>query len=377
MIYKTFRDGVKLSRLGMGNMRLPTQNGMGPIDREKAQAIIDYAITKGINYFDTAYVYHNGESEKFLGEALKKYPRESYYLATKFFVLANPDVKAVFEEQLARLQTDYIDFYLLHAMGMNPPERYLDKQHGIMNYLLDQKKAGRIRYLGFSFHGSPEQLENSLNAYDWDFVQIQLNYLDWTLQDAKKLYEMITERNIPVIVMEPCRGGRLASLSPETDAILKAAQPERSIASWAFRWLMRLDNVHVILSGMSSMEQIIDNVNTFEKDDPLTDEMSEILMNAGEMLLKQLNVPCTSCRYCCEECPQGLDIPGLLSIYNEYALTQSPMALMGLGRMEKGKKPEDCIECGNCMKHCPQSIGIPEVMKKLAEAAAKKPPQKD
>ncbi|NLO47769.1 MAG: oxidoreductase [Clostridiales bacterium] len=371
MIYKPFKDGIKLSRLGMGNMRLPTQDGMGPIDREKAQEIIDYAIAKGINYFDTAYVYHNGESEKFLGEALKKYPRDSYYLATKYFLLSNPDVKAVFEEQLSRLQTDYIDFYLLHAVGMNPPERYLDKQYGTMDYLLERKKTGQIRYLGFSFHGNPDQLEQSLNAFDWDFVQIQLNYLDWTLQDAKRLYDMLAERKIPVIVMEPVRGGRLASLSPEIDAMLKAAEPNRSVASWAFRWLMRLDNVHVILSGMSTMEQIIDNVNTFENDEPLSDDLNDVLMNAGKMLLKQLHVPCTSCRYCCEECPQGLDIPGLLGIYNEYALTLSPMSLMGLGRMDAGKKPEDCVECGNCMKHCPQAISIPEVMKKLAEAAAK------
>jgi predicted aldo/keto reductase-like oxidoreductase len=341
------------------------------IDRERAQEIIDYAIAQGINYFDTAYVYHNGESEKFLGDALKKVPRDSYCLATKFFVLANPDVKAVFEEQLERLQTDYIDFYLLHAVGMNPPERYLDKQYGIMDYLLEQKKAGRIRYLGFSFHGKPEQLEETLNAYDWDFVQIQLNYLDWTLQDAKKQYEMLAERGIPVIVMEPLRGGRLASLDPELDAQLKAAQPDRSVASWAFRWLLKLEQVHVILSGMSELSQIKDNVATFSREEPLTDAENALLIKAGETLVKKLNVPCTGCRYCCDECPQGLDIPLFMRVYNEYSLTESPMTLGQLRHLEKGKTPEDCIACGMCTRHCPQSIDIPDVIKKLAEAAAK------
>jgi predicted aldo/keto reductase-like oxidoreductase len=374
MIYKPFKDGIQLSRLGMGNMRLPTTGMMGPIDRVKAQEIIDYAFAHGINYFDTAYLYHNGESEKFLGEALKKYPRDSYYLATKFFVMANPDYKAVFEEQLSRCQTDYFDFYLLHAVGMTPPERYLDKQYGVMDFMQAQKKAGRIRYLGFSFHGNPDQLAQCLDAYDWDFVQIQLNYLDWTLQDAKRQYEMITARGIPVIVMEPCRGGRLASLSPEVDALLKAAQPERSIASWAFRWLLRLDNVQVILSGMTDLSQIADNVATFETFDPLTDALNDTLMNARDALLRQLNVPCTACRYCCDECPQGLDIPAFMRVYNAYALNESPMALMELGRLGDCKQPKDCIGCGSCMKHCPQSIKIPEIIKKLADIAAKMPP---
>jgi predicted aldo/keto reductase-like oxidoreductase len=371
MIYKAFKNW-NLSLLGMGNMRLPTKGeGMtAPIDQEKAQEIIDYAMSHGINYFDTAYVYHGGKSEQFVGDALSKYPREAYHLATKFFVMANPDYKAVFEEQLSRCKTDYFDFYLLHAIGMNPPERYLDAKYGVMDFMLEQKRAGRIRNLGFSFHGTIEQLEQCLKAYDWDFVQIQLNYLDWSFYEAKRQYEILAEHNIPVIVMEPVRGGRLASLSPSADAMLEAAQPGRSVASWAFRWLMRLPNVKVILSGMSTLDQIADNVKTFEKDDPLTDEQTEILNKACALFHSEISVPCTSCRYCCDDCPQEIEIPKLMEIYNDFKLS-GPMGLMGMERLEK--KASDCIACGACTAHCPQSIAIPELMQELAEAAAHQP----
>lgn len=213
MIYKKFQD-INLSRLGMGNMRLPVSRGR--IDEKRAQEIIDYAMAQGINYYDTAYVYHSGESESFLGKALKKYPRDSYYLATKFYVMADPDIEKVFEEQLRKLDTDYIDFYLLHCVNEETCDAYMKPERKYLDFLMEQKAKGRIRHIGFSSHGKPATLERFLNWSDcFEFVQIQLNYLDWTMQDAKKQYEIITEHGLPVWVMEPVRGGRLASLGRE------------------------------------------------------------------------------------------------------------------------------------------------------------------
>lgn len=368
MIYKQFKD-LKLSMLGMGNMRLPTK-GEGftaPIDKRKAQAIIDYAMTHGVNYYDTAYVYHGGESEKFLGEALSKYPRDSYYLATKFFIVANPDYKAVFEEQIRRLKTDHIDFYMLHGLFDNTTDQYLDC--GCIEYFLEQQKASRIGYLGFSSHASTENLERAASHHNWDFAQIQLNYLDWKHASAKREYEILTERGIPVMVMEPVRGGRLASLNTEGDALLRGRQPDWSIPSWAFRWLMRLPNVQVILSGMTHMDQIEDNVATFEDGTPLTDEQTELLMKACDLVYGQMSVPCTACRYCCEACPQELNIPKLMDVYNKHKLGDV-WALSENTNKAEGKKPSDCVSCGACTAHCPQGIDIPDIMRQLAEAGA-------
>jgi predicted aldo/keto reductase-like oxidoreductase len=367
MIYKPFKD-ESLSRLGMGNMRLPTTGEHGPIDREKAQEIVDYAISHGINYFDTAYIYHGGESESFTGDALAKYPRSSYNLATKFNVMSGTDYKMYFEKQLEKLKTDYIDFYLIHGIFDNNIDQYINI--GAVDYFAEQKKAGRIRNFGFSSHASVQALERFVKLRDWDFAQIQMNYLDWTLQNSKAQYELLTKYNIPVIVMEPVRGGRLASLSPEADAVLKEAQPNWSIASWAFRWLLRLPNVQVILSGMTTIDQIKDNVATFEKYEPLTDEQADVLMRACDMFRGQVNVPCTACRYCCDDCPQGLDIPKLMELYNHYKLS-GPGGLWMMGSLDK--KPSECIACGACATHCPQGIAIPDVIAELAGAAAHRP----
>ncbi|NLF36288.1 MAG: oxidoreductase, partial [Clostridiaceae bacterium] len=212
MIYKKFKD-ILLSRLGMGNMRLPTKKVQSGtvIDKNKAQQIIDYAMNNGINYYDTAYMYHNGESEEFLGEALKKYDRSSYYLATKFNINANPDYKAVFEEQLSKLQTDYIDFYLIHSLSDSTMQRYIDE--GSVNYFIEQKRAGKIKFLGFSTHASVGTLEKFADYADWDFAQMQLNYFDWLYSHTKAEYQALKQRDIPIVVMEPVRGGRLATLS--------------------------------------------------------------------------------------------------------------------------------------------------------------------
>jgi predicted aldo/keto reductase-like oxidoreductase len=352
----------------MGNMRLPTKDGV--VDEEKAQEIIDLVYAQGVNYFDTAYMYHGGQSERFLGKALKKYPRDSYYLADKmpgFMLQPGQTPKDLFEEQLARCDTDYFDFYLCHNVSESTVGVYNDEEKGIIPYLIQEREAGRIRHLGFSSHGSPEMLRSFLDKWDcFEFVQIQLNYLDWTLQDAKQQYEIITDHGLPVWVMEPCRGGRLASLSDKADALLKAARPESSIASWAFRYVQSLPNVFVVLSGMTQLDQAQDNLETFREYSPLTTSEQATLQQALDLFRDQVNVPCTKCHYC-DGCPKGLEIPELLSMYNTYAIDPGPMRLSGVRSLPEEQQPKSCIACGSCAKKCPQSIDIPGVLSKFAE----------
>jgi len=389
VIYRPFHD-LNISHLGMGNMRLPTVEERGPIDEEKAREIIEYAYEHGVNYFDTAYRYHGGESERFVGKVLSQYPRESWHLATKMpghmmrlnngrleFVgyltghtLASP--ADLFEEQLEKCGVDYFDFYLLHNLCETAYDFYTDEDLGVVEYLLTQKKAGRIRHLGFSAHGRAETIDKFLRWKDcFEFVQIQLNYMDWTLQDAKRKYEVITNHDIPVIVMEPCRGGRLASLNEKADAMLKKARPDDSIASWAFRFLQSLPNVQVVLSGMTTMEQVVENIKLFSEPDPTTEEEKELLQQAIATMVNL--VPCTACRYCCDGCPQGLDIPKLISMYNE-ASFENPFTLnFTLDAMKEAELPSACLACGDCKTLCPQDIDIPDIMKRFAETIANMP----
>ena len=364
MIYKDFQ-GIKLSRLGMGNMRLPTLEDKpdGPIDYDRAKAIIDYAMAHGVTYYDTAYNYHSGESEKFLGKAMQNYPRDSFCLATKFNFHANPDYCAQFEEQLRRLQTDHVDFYLLHAYSDGNAENYTTC--GCIDYFLEQKAKGRIKYFGFSSHATPAMLEKMLDSHQWDFVQIQLNYFDWLYGSAKAEYETISSRNIPVMVMESVRGGRLAKLSPEAEAMLKAAHPDWSIPSWAFRWLKSLPGVQVALSGMSNLAQIEDNVATFSDDRALTDAETTLLFDACAAFRKEVSVPCTGCRYCCDGCPAEINIPAMLEVYNK-SKTDGIWELNRLEKVESVGKPADCVGCGACQSECPQGIEIPKLMAEMA-----------
>ncbi len=369
MIMKPYKN-ISLSRLGMGNMRLPLRTDLegSPIDREKAQEIIDCAMSGGINYYDTAYVYNSGDSEKFLGEAMSKYPRESYCLATKFNIGANPDYKAVFEEQCNRLNTDHFDFYLVHAVMDHNYKKY--EESGCIEYFKELKKQGKIRYLGFSNHASPDILKYFRDLYEWDFIQLQLNYYDWQYGTAKSEYDICAEKKIPVIVMEPVRGGRLASLTPEADELLKSAHPSWSIASWALRWVKSLPQVQVVLSGMSDMEQIRDNISTFGEADELSADDTKLLMKACDMFRNQMQVPCTACRYCCDECPAKIDIPNILMIYNNYRLS-GDWVLDGLKSSDK-PGPADCIGCKKCTGHCPQGIDVPKIMDELKVKLADK-----
>lgn len=361
-------QGITLSRLGMGNMRLPSDYLGTPdesINWERAHELIDRTLAQGINYFDTAYVYNGGDSERCVGAALSKHPRESYYLATKYAIRANPNYKAVFEEQLSRLQTDYIDFYLLHCLTDGNLEQYLTS--GCIDYFEEQQRQGRIKYFGFSSHASPETLEKMAERRDWDFAQLQLNYFDWRFARTKEEYEILTRLGIPVMVMEPVRGGRLASLTPETEAALKAAHPDWSVASWALRWVRKLPNVQVILSGMSNLEQLQDNVATFEDMEPLSDQDEALLMEVCEKFRSQIVVPCTACRYCCDGCPVKINIPEYLRAYNAGKVEGAGAARSILAKIETVGKPGDCVACGACTRHCPQGIQVPEIMGALSK----------
>ncbi|MBR0171728.1 MAG: aldo/keto reductase [Lachnospiraceae bacterium] len=374
MIYRDFQ-GKQLSALGFGAMRLPVIDGDdAKIDETAAIAMVDTAMKNGINYYDTAWGYHGEQSELVVGKALKQYPREQFYLATKFpgYDPGNwGKAEEIFNRQLEKLQTDYFDFYLFHNVCEMNIDAYLDDaKYGIYSYLIRQKKEGRIRHLGFSCHGSMDVLKRFLDAYgkDMEFCQLQINYLDWTFQNDKEKVALLHERSIPVWVMEPLRGGKLASLKKEHEARLKALRPDEEIAAWAFRFLLTIPDVAMILSGMSNMEQLEKNLETFKEEKKLNDsEMAELLAVADEMLSVG-TVPCTACHYCTSHCPQGLDIPHLLSLYNEHNYTGGGfIAPMALSALPDDKKPAACIGCRSCEQVCPQQIKISEVLADFAE----------
>ncbi len=373
MIYQEFQD-LKLSALGMGTMRLPVIDGdEARINEAAAEEMIVYAMEHGINYYDTAWGYHDGNSELLVGKALSRFPRESYYLATKFpgYDLANmPKVKEIFEKQLEKCRVEYFDFYLFHNVCEMNIDAYLDEKYEIYSYLMEQKRKGRIHHLGFSAHGSCEVIKRFLDAYgkDMEFCQLQLNYVDWSFQDAKAKVELLKSHQIPVWVMEPLRGGRLARLSEAEAKELKALRPEEKILAWAFRFLQSIPEVKMILSGMSDFEQLKENIQIFEESKPLKEEELETLLTVAEGMLKN-NLPCTACHYCVSHCPQKLDIPTLLELYNEHSFTGGGfIAPMVLGTMPEEKHPSACVGCRSCEKVCPQQIKISEAM---ADFAAK------
>ena len=370
----------QLSLLGFGTMRLPLNNE-GKIDEQQVKEMTQYAIEHGVNYFDTAWPYHGGESERVIGRILSEYPRNSYYLATKYpghQILSNGYNPAeIFEEQLRKCGVEYFDFYLLHNVYENSMATYLDPKWGILDYFKEQKRLGRIKHLGFSTHAQVDGLREFLElcGNDMEFCQIQLNYLDWTLQNAKEKVELLAKYNIPVWVMEPVRGGKLAKLDNKDEETLKKLRPNDSIASWSFRFLQGIPNVKMILSGMSNMEQMVDNINTFATEKPLSKEENDVLLSIAEGMKD--SIPCTSCRYCCDGCPMQLDIPNLISIYNEIRVLPSVNAAMHIEFLDDSKKPSACLSCGKCTKICPQKIDIPNVMKDLCDRLDKLPSWKE
>ena len=368
MIYKPFQN-LKLSTLGFGCMRLPTVDGNDAnVNEAEAAKLIARAMEGGVNYYDTAWGYHGGNSETVMGRILKAYPRDSFYLADKFpgYDLSNMDkVEEIFDQQLEKCQVDYFDFYLFHNVCEMNIDAYLDPKNHIYESLLARKKAGQIKHLGFSAHGDLATMRRFLEAYgkDMEFCQIQLNWLDWEFQNAKAKVELLKEWNIPVWVMEPVRGGKLASLPGEYAARLEELRPGAGVPAWAFRFVQSIPSVTVTLSGMSSMEQVEDNLHTFSEEKPLTEPEMKALLAIADSMTGRTSVPCTACRYCTTHCPQGLDIPMLLELYNEHVFTGGGfIAPMRIAQLPEDKRPSACVGCRSCEAVCPQQIKISEAL---------------
>lgn len=378
MIYNSFKD-KKLSALGLGCMRLPVVDGKDEvIDVKAAEEMIDYALKSGVNYVDTAWGYHDGNSELVVGEALKKYSRDSFYLADKFpgYDLSNMDkVEEIFEKQLEKCQVEYFDFYLVHNVCELNVNHYLDPKYGIVDYLKKQRENGRIRHLGFSAHADVDVMEKYLDAYgsEMEFCMLEINYFDWKFQNAKGKVDLLKKWNIPVWVMEPVRGGQLASLSEEDAAKLNAARPEETTVAWAFRFIQSIPEIKVTLTGSSSLKQLKENIATYEEAKPLTDAEMELIMSVADEMIAKTAVPCTACHYCTGHCPVGLDIPELIRIYNEACAAGSGdfISSMSLAAIPKDKRADACIGCKSCEGVCPQVIKIADTMKALAEKTGK------
>ena len=358
--------GIDVSLLGFGCMRFPVAAD-GKIDRPLAEKMLDKAIASGVNYIDTAYPYHDGESELFVGEALKKYPRDSFYLATKlpvWFVNTIEDVDKYFNEQLEKLQTDHFDFYLMHAMNKDSWEK--QEKLGTVKRLEELKAEGKIRFLGFSFHDDYDTFEKIISYRDWDFCQIQLNYMDIDEQAGMKGYKLVEEKGIPLTIMEPIKGGSLASFSQDIMDVFESVRPGKSAASFALRYVATLPNILTVLSGMSSMEQVEDNLATFNDFVPMEEKEYQAIDKIKEIMNSRIQNGCTGCRYCMP-CPFGLDIPGNFSVWNRYHVYQNygMVKWQWEGMKKDNKTAEFCKECGKCEKACPQHLSIREDLKKV------------
>ena len=364
--------GIETSLLGFGCMRFPLRDD-GGIDEALAEKMLDLAMASGVNYYDTAYPYHNGDSEPFLGRVLDKYDRATYYLATKLPVWKlekKEDAENIFNEQLKRLNKDYVDFYLLHALNKDRFNKVLEL--GVIEVCEKLKAEGKIKYLGFSFHDDYDAFERIITYRDWDFCQIQYNYMDTDEQAGDRGYELAKQMGVPMVIMEPVKGGSLASLPDEIDVNFKEYRPKQSIASWALRWGGTHDNVKVILSGMSDMVQVEDNLKTFKNFTPLSADEQALVADTAASLKSRKRNACTGCRNCMP-CQARVNIPGNFSIWNHYNVygnkEQLKKSWCGLADSEKA---HNCVKCGKCEKECPQKISIREnlatLQKELDEA---------
>ena len=365
---------ITMPLLGFGLMRLPQKDGN--VDYATSEKMVQMAMDAGCNYFDTAYMYLRGESEKFVGKVLSKFPRDKYFLTSKMPIAmmnSEADNERIFKEQLERTKAGYFDFYFLHWLN----EAHWEKAQRLktLDFMKKMKAEGKIRRIGFSFHGGPEVLEKIAKSYPWELAQIQLNYLDWTLYRSKEQYEILTKLGIPVVVMEPLRGGALANLNDEATRVFKAADPDASPASWAFRFAGSLPNVICVLSGMTKMEHLEDNIRTFTDFKPLDDKERATIEAALAAYRKTGAIPCTACRYC-TPCPVGVDIPRIFGLYNHYKVTGNYMQFrMIYDKLTEDERASACIGCGTCLKKCPQKINIPEELKKI-DAELKRPPRR-
>ena len=394
------KNGDRISALGFGCMRWPMikdADGKDVIDQEAVNEMVDYAIEHGINYFDTSPAYLQGQSEKAAGIALSRHPRESYYIATKLSNFGDASAEAsiqMYKDSFKQLKTDYFDYYLLHSIGRGGKDafnkRYVD--NGLVPFLLEEKKAGRIRNLGFSFHGAKHEFDYFMELFDsgemvWDFVQIEMNYVDWTHADgvrnvnADYLYKELDKRGLPIVIMEPLLGGRLARVPESISRHMKEREPDKSVASWAFRFCGTYPRVLCILSGMTNMEPLKENVETFGHFKPLTEEELEFLEEMATQMMEFPMINCTDCKYCMP-CPWGIDIPGTFQHYNR-AITDGTYAQnttqKNYAKLKKAylvsydravatvRQADHCITCGECLSHCPQSINIPKQLKRIAQ----------
>jgi len=386
MIYRDFKN-LKLSTLGLGGMRFPTNKEGDAVDLAETEKMFDYAYNNGVNMFDTAFFYHGGESEPICGKLLSKYPRDTWYLSNKLpgnmidvvdgklsidvawagmknIVFDSP--KDIFEYQLKNCGVDYFDFYMLHNVSESTFDLYTDEKIGMVDLLIKEKEAGRIKHIGFSTHGRAETIDKFLNMYDcFEFVLLQINYLDWTLQEAGKKYDVLKKHNMPIFVMEPLRGGKLATPGKDAEALLEKAKPGKTPVSWAFQYFQSLSNIYVTVSGMSTLDQLKENIEIFSKHDPLTDADIKVLQDVVDGMTSF--VPCTSCRYCCDICPKKLDIPLLISAYNEASNEYGWFVEDILDALGKEKGPGACIHCNACTPKCPQDIDISETLSAFEE----------
>lgn len=360
--------GIETSLLGFGCMRFPTTKD-GEIDEKEAFKMIDTAYENGVNYFDTAYVYHDGKSEVVTGKALDRYPRHTYYLATKLPVweVNKPeDVERILDEQLSKLHKDYIDFYLLHAMDGKKWDKMVEL--GVPEICEKMKEKGKIKYFGFSFHDEYSEFERMLKAWDWDFCQIQLNYMDIELQAGLKGYRLAEQMDIPVVIMEPIKGGNLAVLPDETEKLFKKERPESSMAEWALRWVATKPHIMTVLSGMSNMQQTMENIATFTDFEPMTEQENNIVMKAAATIRSRVANGCTGCGYCMP-CPAGVDIPHNFHIWNQYHMYKNIGGLDWMWNCDiaEEKKSDKCIKCGKCEQLCPQRISIRENLETMTK----------
>ena len=365
----------EMPKIGFGLMRLPETDGV--IDIDKVCKMVDAYLDAGFNYFDTAYVYHGGNSEKAVKEAIvKRHPRDSFTLATKlpaWSIHSFEDRDKIFNEQLERCGVDYFDFYLLHSIeDGNNYDTYV--KYDCFNWGVQKREEGKIKHLGFSYHGTPELLVKIVDSHpEIEFVQIQLNYADWDnpLVHSGKLYQILSERNIPIIVMEPCKGGKLANHDDECTEILKSVRPDKSVASWAFRFVGSLPGVTTILSGMTTQDQLEDNMNTFKNFEPLSDEERKAIDKVIEVMFRVEQVGCTACRYCVDGCPMNISIPDVISAINTKRKFPGDMRPQffynGLVTRDGNGKASDCIGCGQCEGVCPQHLPIIEILKEGVE----------
>lgn len=365
MKHRSFKNLPQdISLLGLGCMRFPTLPDEN-IDEEQSLAIIDYLYKSGVNYFDTAYPYHHGKSEAFVGKALSAYPRDSFYLASKMPVWelkTEADAPRIFEEQLARCKTDYFDFYLCHALDA---ERYeLIQRLNLLPFLQKMKKAGKIRHIGFSFHDKPPVLKEICNGFNWEFAQLQINPLDWDVYQSQEQYEILVSHNIPCIIMEPVRGGQLTDLGPEANKLLTRQDAQGSIASWSMRFSAGLSNTLTVLSGMGSLAQAEDNIKTFCEARPLSQSEQQALDEAMQLYKESKAIGCTACRYCMP-CPQGVDIPGIFKLFNHCNIQRMVDFKEEYKSFDESAKAAHCVDCGLCEKVCPQHLSIPQLLKKI------------